>query len=99
MSQKELRSTFQKVYGSETNSFNNAWLRRKLFEAIGVTGGIAKKARRPRPSAAARQRLQRQAANAAAEAAALDALAEIAAGSPRRNGSSSSSDTLNQNAG
>ena len=34
MGQRELRTSFQKVYGSATNSFNNNWLRRKLYEGM-----------------------------------------------------------------
>ena len=32
MGQRELRAAFLRVYGSATQSFNNAWLRRKLAE-------------------------------------------------------------------
>lgn len=46
MSQRELQAKFRAVYNSVTNSNNNNWLRRKLFEAIGLdpTKGTAKKA-------------------------------------------------------
>jgi hypothetical protein len=32
MGQRELRDGFKKVYGSSTSSYNNNWLRRKLYE-------------------------------------------------------------------
>lgn len=32
MGQRELRDGFKKVYGSNTSSYNNTWLRRKLYE-------------------------------------------------------------------
>lgn len=32
MGQRELRDGFKKVYGSDTSSYNNNWLRRKLYE-------------------------------------------------------------------
>lgn len=46
MSQRELQAKFRAVYNSVTHSNNNNWLRRKLFEAIGLdpTKGSAKKA-------------------------------------------------------
>jgi len=34
MGQRELRASFQKVYGTPTNSYNNNWLRRKLYEGM-----------------------------------------------------------------
>lgn len=39
MAQRELRFSFEQVYGTKTKSFNNIWLRRKLFEAIGSQAG------------------------------------------------------------
>jgi len=36
MSQRELQAKFKLVYGARTFSNNNNWLRRKLFEAIGL---------------------------------------------------------------
>lgn len=35
MGQRELRAAFQRVYGTPTHSYNNSWLRRKLFEGGG----------------------------------------------------------------
>ena len=90
MGQRELRQSFQKVYGTPTNSFNNNWLRRKLYEAVGVTGGGAKRAKRSRPAQAAAQRSIRQAATAEAEAEALEALAEMREGDPKAASASAS---------
>ncbi|KAL4445414.1 hypothetical protein ABPG77_011239 [Micractinium sp. CCAP 211/92] len=36
MGQRELQAKFKEVYGSATKSNNNSWLRRKLYEAVGV---------------------------------------------------------------
>lgn len=36
MSQRDLQAKFKVIYGAKTFSNNNNWLRRKLFEAIGV---------------------------------------------------------------
>lgn len=36
MSQRDLQAKFREIYGAKTHSNNNNWLRRKLFEAIGV---------------------------------------------------------------
>ncbi|KAL4452584.1 hypothetical protein ABPG75_008246 [Micractinium tetrahymenae] len=46
MSQRDLQAKFRLVYGAKTFSNNNNWLRRKLFEAIGVdpAKGAVKKA-------------------------------------------------------
>lgn len=50
MGQRELQAKFKDVYGSATKSNNNSWLRRKLYEAVGVaplkasTKGKARKA-------------------------------------------------------
>lgn len=46
MSQRDLQAKFLAVYGTKTHSNNNNWLRRKLFEAIGVdpAKGAVKKA-------------------------------------------------------
>ncbi|KAL4438966.1 hypothetical protein ABPG77_006903 [Micractinium sp. CCAP 211/92] len=61
MSQRDLQAKFRLVYGAKTFSNNNNWLRRKLFEAIGVdpAKGAVKKAaagggRRRRGAAAPR---------------------------------------------
>lgn len=82
MSQKELRASFKKVYGTPTSSFNNNWLRRKLYEAVGATGTASTKRYRRvgRNDAAARKRELQRVAAAEAEAEAVEALAEIAAG-------------------
>jgi hypothetical protein len=82
MSQKELRASFQKVYGTPTSSFNNNWLRRKLYEAVGANGTASTKRYRRvgRNDAAARKRELQRVAAAEAEAEAVEALAEIAAG-------------------
>ena len=82
MSQRELRAAFEKVYGTQTNSYNNNWLRRKLYEAVGVSGGAAarKTKRNGGRDAASRRKEARRAAAAVAEAEAIEALAEIAAG-------------------
>jgi len=57
MSQRDLQAKFKAVYGTRTFSNNNNWLRRKLFEAIGLdpSKGAVKKPgagtqRRRRPS-------------------------------------------------
>ena len=57
MSQRELQAKFKVVYGARTFSNNNNWLRRKLFESIGLdpSKGAVKKPgvgtqRRRRPS-------------------------------------------------
>ena len=39
MSQRDLQARFKAVYGTKTFSNNNNWLRRKLFEAIGMDPG------------------------------------------------------------
>ncbi len=39
MSQRDLQAKFKCVYGTKTFSNNNNWLRRKLFEAIGMDPG------------------------------------------------------------
>ncbi|KAI8103827.1 hypothetical protein M9435_006354 [Picochlorum sp. BPE23] len=39
MSQRDLQAKFKAVYGTKTFSNNNNWLRRKLFEAIGMDPG------------------------------------------------------------
>lgn len=39
MSQRDLQAKFRAVYGTKTFSNNNNWLRRKLFEAIGMDPG------------------------------------------------------------
>lgn len=39
MSQRDLQAKFRAVYGARTFSNNNNWLRRKLFEAIGLDPG------------------------------------------------------------
>lgn len=39
MSQRDLQAKFRSVYGTKTFSNNNNWLRRKLFEAIGLDPG------------------------------------------------------------
>ena len=39
MSQRELRAAFMRVYGSATSSYNNNWMRRKLYEAVGSARG------------------------------------------------------------
>lgn len=46
MSQRDLQAKFKAVYGARTFSNNNNWLRRKLFEAIGLdpSKGAVKKA-------------------------------------------------------
>lgn len=82
MSQKELRASFRKVYGTPTSSFNNNWLRRKLYEAVGASGTASTKRYRRvgRNDAAARKRELQRVAAAEAEAEAVEALAEIAAG-------------------
>jgi hypothetical protein len=82
MSQKELRACFQKVYGTPTSSFNNNWLRRKLYEAVGVAGTASTKRYRRlgRNDAAARKRELQRVANAEADAEAAESLAELAAG-------------------
>ncbi|KAI8100405.1 hypothetical protein M9435_006889 [Picochlorum sp. BPE23] len=38
MSQKDLQTTFAKVYGMKSSSNNNNWLRKKLMEALSPTG-------------------------------------------------------------
>jgi len=43
MAQRDLRFAFEQVYESKTKSFNNSWLRRKLFEAIGSNSASSKK--------------------------------------------------------
>jgi len=82
MSQKELRASFRKVYGTPTSSFNNNWLRRKLYEAVGASNTASTKRYRRvgRNDAAARKRELQRVAAAEAEAEAVEALAEIAAG-------------------
>eukprot|EP00887_Chlorella_sp_A99_P003337 scaffold26.g3337.t1 len=65
MSQRELQAKFRLVYNSVTHSNNNNWLRRKLFEAIGMdptkgsarkaAAGVAPKRRRAAGAAAARK--------------------------------------------
>ena len=63
MSQRELQAKFKLVYGARTFSNNNNWLRRKLFEAIGLDpskgavkkpGGGTQRRRRPAKAAAPR---------------------------------------------
>lgn len=73
MSQRELQAKFKLVYGARTFSNNNNWLRRKLFEAIGLDpskgavkkpGGGTQRRRRPAKAAAPRAvgaRIQRRA--------------------------------------
>lgn len=39
MSQRDLQAKFRSVYGTKTFSNNNNWLRRKLFEAVGLDPG------------------------------------------------------------
>ena len=63
MSQRELQAKFKLVYGARTFSNNNNWLRRKLFEAIGLdpSKGAVKKPgagtqRRRRPAKTASPR-------------------------------------------
>ena len=53
MAQRDLRLAFEQVYESKTKSFNNIWLRRKLFEAIGSNSASnkKKKTKRVAPSA------------------------------------------------
>ena len=74
MSQRELQAKFKLVYGARTFSNNNNWLRRKLFEAIGLDpskgavkkpGAGTQRRRRTSKPAAPRSvgpRLQRRAA-------------------------------------
>jgi hypothetical protein len=62
MSQRDLQAKFKAVYGARTFSNNNNWLRRKLFEAIGLDpakgaakkpgagGGAARRRRAPKPA-------------------------------------------------
>lgn len=76
MSQRELQAKFKLVYGARTFSNNNNWLRRKLFEAIGLDpskgavkkpGGGTQRRRRPAKPAAPRAvgaRVQRRAPRA-----------------------------------
>ena len=56
MSQADLRQAFTSVYGNDTHSNNNAWLRRKLLDAVGASRRLcnranAKPRRRAAPSA------------------------------------------------
>ena len=53
-----LPACLQEVYGSATKSNNNSWLRRKLYEAVGVAplkANTKGKARKPAASAASRK--------------------------------------------
>ena len=43
MSQRDLRSAFMRVYGTVTSSYNNNWMRRKLYEAVGSARGGQKR--------------------------------------------------------
>jgi hypothetical protein len=56
MSQRELQAKFRTVYNARTFSNNNNWLRRKLFEAIGLDPG---KGTTKKPAQAAGQRRRR----------------------------------------
>lgn len=53
MAQRDLRLAFEQVYESKTKSFNNIWLRRKLFEAIGSSSASSKKKKTKRVVASA----------------------------------------------
>lgn len=58
MGQRELQAKFKEVYGSATKSNNNSWLRRKLYEAVGVAplkASTKGKARKAAPSSASRK--------------------------------------------
>lgn len=56
MAQRDLRQAFEMVYESKTRSYNNVWLRRKLFEAIGSNAGSLKKKKPRRVIATTEQR-------------------------------------------
>ncbi|PSC69809.1 grf-like transcription factor isoform B [Micractinium conductrix] len=56
MGQRELQAKFKEVYGSATKSNNNSWLRRKLYEAVGVAPLKANTKGKARKSAAASHR-------------------------------------------
>ncbi|KAL4427974.1 hypothetical protein ABPG75_002063 [Micractinium tetrahymenae] len=56
MGQRELQAKFKEVYGSATKSNNNSWLRRKLYEAVGVAPLKANTKGKARKSAASAQR-------------------------------------------
>eukprot|EP00890_Picochlorum_soloecismus_P002701 jgi/Picsp_1/3431/NSC_06269-R1_hypothetical protein CHLNCDRAFT_143475 [Chlorella variabilis] len=60
MPQRDLRLAFEQVYESKTKSFNNIWLRRKLFEAIGSNSASSKKKKTKRVIAAAPLRRTKQ---------------------------------------
>eukprot|EP00887_Chlorella_sp_A99_P002460 scaffold10.g2460.t1 len=49
MSQADLRQAFVAVYGSETHSNNNAWLRRKLLDAVGASRRLCNRAHAAKP--------------------------------------------------
>lgn len=79
MSQRDLQAKFKAVYGARTFSNNNNWLRRKLFEAIGLdpSKGAVKK-----PGAGGGQRRRRSGVNKSA-ARAVRTMAAPRNSSPR----------------
>lgn len=60
MAQRELRFSFEQVYGTKTKSFNNIWLRRKLFEAIGSQAGSLRRKGRKKVVASTMKRRVRK---------------------------------------
>lgn len=63
MAQRELRFSFEQVYGTKTKSFNNIWLRRKLFEAIGSQAGSLRRKGRKKVVASTMKRRVRKPSN------------------------------------